>query len=257
MSRASSVNSSSLSRKKKYRARASGLPRTVFASSLEQILHANSSSQTCTSSTKSIKQEVVSSECSNGGMEALRLCHTEFISLVASSLQPSHLSLSKDNAGKYIKDESVKQCMKDLGFQNILKRALNNIEMVDEIANHQPTPSKESSKNSSKSNNRSIKRSRKLGKKTITAQMAAEQERLLAASAQAHAMKNKKSHVVKLENIQSNINIDTNTDICLNLNQKIIVKRESKKSVDDNQLSWKDGSIDQKDSCFDLDDYLT
>lgn len=87
------------------------------------------------------KQENI--EFSSGAIEALRRCHDEFLKLTTSTLGvlATRSSESESTSGKsssssskslirYVKEENIENCMKELGFSKILKDANKHLELM-------------------------------------------------------------------------------------------------------------------------------
>ena len=147
-------------------------------------------------------------ECTNGAMEALRLCHSTFLSATANSLAfesslpssntaPKKGKKSNDNhqLSKLLSENDVMKCMTEMGFSNLAQRAMasmsataaaaannnDNDGIADDAQNNTATRKQTAAKK------RSISRKRKKnpfdGFDGSQEELLAEQERLLEESA--------------------------------------------------------------------------
>ena len=218
-------NASGRKRKRTY-----GLPRPQFAVSLKQIIAASEASL------KPRKKITFT----DGAIEAMRLCHAEFISFLSSSLATN----SMQNLSKFIKEDTVKECMIEIELHDVFQKAMENMKRSDDEKqkNEQSTNStnpdaKEGRDTSTNKRINPIQRSRRYVKKHVTPEMAAEQEKMLAASALAIAMRNKNKHNA----IRS---VDGNC-------QNPLVKNDMV------YLSWNSADEETKSSSLDMDNYLS
>lgn len=132
-------------------------------------------------------------ECTNGALEALRVCHSEFLAAVTSALALE----SESNSGggrsegrgddvdcgsgiRHLNERHVLACMENLGFSELASRAVESCS--DGVVDNQETTR---SNAGAKAKKRSRKRRGKpfSGFGGTTEELLAEQERLLAESA--------------------------------------------------------------------------
>ncbi|KAL7541240.1 hypothetical protein ACHAXR_010749 [Thalassiosira sp. AJA248-18] len=111
-------------------------------------------------------------ECTNGAMEALRLCHSSFLSTLSTSLGESYSS-SLDDA-RILSENDVMTCMEQMGLSHLAHRAMTSL-------------SNDNASGTKRQQQQHLKKSRKkrafAGFEGTEEELIAEQERLLSESA--------------------------------------------------------------------------
>mmetsp|Transcript_13655 Transcript_13655/g.29597 ORF Transcript_13655/g.29597 Transcript_13655/m.29597 type:complete len:216 (-) Transcript_13655:62-709(-) len=111
-------------------------------------------------------------ECTNGAMEALRLCHSAFLSALSVSLGGASASSSAKR--RTLTEEDVAACAKRMGLSDLARRAADSLSAGDDDADG-PRPKRRKKKLRGKDHFFDFKGTRE--------ELIAEQERLLAESA--------------------------------------------------------------------------
>jgi len=205
----SSQSSSNKSKNRGGQASISGISITQFKSSIETKLI----------STKQDRTNAPLVQFSDGAIEALRLCHSEFISFLSSSLAIQNV---------YVNEQTVRQTVNDLGFEDLLDSVEKNISDVKKINTSEHNSTESQLKNDAK---RIYRKPKKISKKKISVEMAMQQEKLLAESA-------------------AKVNQGKRIQVNHSLNQ---IDHAAKQSI---QISWNGETDERHETNFDLDDYL-
>mmetsp|Transcript_34735 Transcript_34735/g.75060 ORF Transcript_34735/g.75060 Transcript_34735/m.75060 type:complete len:203 (+) Transcript_34735:105-713(+) len=123
-------------------------------------------------------------ECTNGAMEALRLCHATFLSTLASSL-------GEDSSAKPLSEEDVVTCLEEMGLSDLAKRGVESLlgdskggDDDDDDDDYDNTRQRQQKRQPPSQNKRRRKKKKAFaGFEGTEEELIAEQERLLAESA--------------------------------------------------------------------------
>mmetsp|Transcript_34693 Transcript_34693/g.45989 ORF Transcript_34693/g.45989 Transcript_34693/m.45989 type:complete len:212 (+) Transcript_34693:49-684(+) len=176
----------------------------IFASSVAELnIHTNNSNNNENEDDDDKDQTKIIYCYTDGAMEALKVCHSEFLSLLASEIGSRTLSsatTSQGKMGKILKDTDVETYMQNIGLGHIAMKARRQIDTFDHKNgnpveqepqnNLQETSDKDkmTRKRSKKGTTDATSRNRKKKKRRkehfdVTDESIEEQERLLALSA--------------------------------------------------------------------------